>query len=128
VVGITLWQVLVPPYVGLADNGDFGKGAGRFSLVQPGGIFDRHFIYVVGKYAYDPRIYWNSGILTSEVVPAGLAVFVHWVWDRRSLFDIRYLGFMHAAVVGLALWLAMPALERLPRAARAIVGARWCWC
>jgi hypothetical protein len=122
IVGITLWQVLVPPFVGLADNGDFGKVAGRFSLVQPGGIFDQHFIYVVGKYAYDPRIYWNSGIITSEVAPVGLAVFAHWIWNSRSLFDIRYLGVMHVAIVALALWLMSPALAWLPRAARAITG------
>ena len=121
VAAITLWQVLVPPYVGLADNSDFGKIAGRFSLRPPGGIFEHHFVYVVGKYVYDPKIYWNSGILSSELVPAGVAVAAHWLWDRRSWFDIRYLGVMHAAVVVLALGLAMPVLARASLRVRAAV-------
>ena len=117
-VAITLWQVLVRPYVGLADNSDFGKINGRFSLRPPGGIFEHHFVYVVGKYEYDPKIYWNSEILSSELIPANLAVFTHWLWDRRSWFDIRYLGVMHALLAALALWLAMPALAQLGRPAR----------
>src|SRR5207244_4458598 len=40
VLAITLWQVLAPPFVGLADNSDFGKIAGRFSLTPPGGLFE----------------------------------------------------------------------------------------
>ena len=121
VAAITLWQVLVPPYVGLADNSDFGKIAGRFSLRPPGGVFEHHFVYVVGKYVYDPKAGWNSGILSSELIPAGLAVAAHWMWDRRSWFDIRYLGVMHAAAVVLALWLALPALARLEWRVRAVV-------
>jgi len=121
VAAITLWQVLVPPYVGLADNSDFGKIAGRFALRPPGGVFEHHFVYVVGKYVYDPKAGWNSGILSSELIPAGLAVAAHWMWDRRSWFDIRYLGVMHAAAVVLALWLALPALARLEWRVRAAV-------
>jgi hypothetical protein len=124
VVIITLWQVLVPPFVGLADNSDFGKVAARFSLRPPGGIFEDHFVYVSGKYVYDPQIYWNSGILSSEMIPAWLAVDAHgFMGGARSLFDIRYLGVLHAVLAGLALWLGLPALAKLPRTARVITCA-----
>jgi hypothetical protein len=123
VVVSTMWQVLVPPYVGLADNSDFGKVAGRFSLRPPGGIFEDHFVYVAGKYVYDPQIYWNSGILSSEVIPAWLAIDAHWLVGRGSLFDIRYMGVMHAMLAGLALWLGLPALGRLPQLASVITCA-----
>jgi hypothetical protein len=120
VIAITLWQVLAVPFVGLADNGDFGKVAGRFSLRQPGGIFEDHFVYVADKYVYDPKIYWNSGILSSEVIPAGLASAAHWLLGRGSLFDIRYLGVMHAALAALALSIGLPALAQLSRKARLV--------
>jgi hypothetical protein len=123
VVATTLWQVLVPPFVGLADNSDFGKVAGQFSLRPPGGIFEDHFVYVVGKYMYDPKIYWNSGILSSEVIPGWLAVAAHWLVARDSPFDIRYLGVMHAGLAGLAFWLGLPALAKLSQPARVITCA-----
>jgi hypothetical protein len=123
VLAITLWQILAPPYVGLADNSDFGKVAGRFSLRPPGGIFEDHFVYMVGKYAYDPTIYWNSGILSSEVIPAWLAVTAHRMVGGASLFDIRYLGVMHALIAALGLWLGLPALRKLPKWTRLVTCA-----
>jgi hypothetical protein len=120
---ITLWQVFVPPFVALANNGDFAKVIGRFCLVQPGGIRDQNFIYVVGKWAYNPKVYWNSWIFTSEVIPTGLAVFVHWIFQRQTLFDIRYMGAAHVLFLALALFVAMPELDRLPRRCALVTGA-----
>ena len=54
---ILCYQLILPPVVGLADNGDFGKVIGRFDLhgkvYRPG-----HFIDTV--YEFDPERRWVS--------------------------------------------------------------------
>jgi hypothetical protein len=64
---VLAFQLLLPPYYGLADNGDFSKVAGRFSLAATRGDGADNFVYAPGKYREDPKHYWNAGLPSSEV-------------------------------------------------------------
>jgi hypothetical protein len=87
--GLLIWRLLLPGFVGLADNGDFAKVAGPLCLgTHPE---DRFF------YASFPRgaeHCYDSGLASSEVVLA-------WVASRAEQcfasgrFDIRWLGALH---------------------------------
>jgi hypothetical protein len=54
-------QLFLPPFIGLADNGDFPKVAGPLSLGPKDG--PANFIHFVPDYLRSPRYYWNSQTL-----------------------------------------------------------------
>jgi hypothetical protein len=71
--GILVYQLFLPPVVGLADEGDFAKVIGQIGLRHPSNAFDdRYYAFLTLNYRIvEP--YWRSGYLTSELVPAWLA-------------------------------------------------------
>ncbi len=83
------WQLLVPPVVGLANNGDFAKVASFYSLV-PERAGDE-FIHVVTKWRVDPARFWDSEFRTTE--------HLHGAVTRLLGGDIRWQGVTHGAVM-----------------------------
>jgi hypothetical protein len=69
------WQLMLPPVVGIADNGDFSKMLGRFSLGSP-----QTFTYTNTKLPHSRKYYWDSPFRSSELLPVVSAVTV----NRRS--------------------------------------------
>jgi hypothetical protein len=51
------WQLMLPPVVGLANNGDFPKMLGHLSLGTPG---NHPFEYADTTYEFDGRYHWDS--------------------------------------------------------------------
>src|SRR5207302_356236 len=102
------WQVLLPGYIGLANNGDFSKIAGRLCL---GGIDDGadNFIYFVADYIRRPQDCWDSGLPSSELFLAGKASQIERALSDHERFNIRWLGAIHAAgfLLAFALWLQL---------------------
>jgi len=64
-------QLFVPPFIGLADNGDFPKITGRLSLGPKYG--GENFIHFVSDYVREPRYYWKSETLSTELPLAWIA-------------------------------------------------------
>ena len=92
---ILLWQVLLPGFIGLANNRDFAKVAGRFCI----GRVDRpsaYYLYFYSDYERTSRYCWDSQISTSEIVPAAAANSIEQRLADPSHFDIRWLGAIHA--------------------------------
>ncbi len=96
-----VWQLWVPPYVGLADNGDFAKVVGRFGLTpaDPGPQPTFHFFHRLWK--SDSNALWVSPYWGIEVLLAQVALWV----SRATLFDIRWLGLIHVLIFAGAAWL-----------------------
>lgn len=105
------WQLFLPPVVGLANNGDFGKVASLYSLV-PERTGDE-FIYIVTKWRVDPARFWDSEFRTTE--------HLHGAITRLLGGDIRWQGLTHgaAAIAAIALlaasigWRALIAIPLL---------------
>src|SRR5215467_6044892 len=76
-------QLLIPPFIGLADNGDFPKITGRLSLGPSDG--SPKFTYFVTDYVRAPQYYWKSETLSTELPLAWLATRL----GRWETFDIR---------------------------------------
>lgn len=89
-------QTFIPPYIGIADNGDFAKIAGRLSLgpTDP----DHFFKYFNADYVRSTRYHWVSPVRSSELWPAMLASYVSHTDKEGDLFNIRWLGAVHAIV------------------------------
>ncbi len=95
------WQLWVPPYTGLADNGDFAKIAGGFALVaaDPGQQPTFHFFNRLWR--NEANSLWVSPYWGIEVWLTRAALWL----DRTNPFDIRWLGLIHAALFGAVAWL-----------------------
>jgi len=95
------WQLWIPPYTGLADNGDFVKVVGRASLaaIDPGPQSTFHFFNRLWR--NEPNALWVSPYWGIEVWLAKLAM---WIGNTNP-FDIRWLGLVHVIIFAAAIWL-----------------------
>jgi hypothetical protein len=110
-------QFCVPPFIGLADNADFGKVAGHLALA-PVDLGASNFIYFQPNYLHTVRNYWNSPYESSETFLAWTALQISGARGEGARFDIRWLGAVHAA-----LWLAALALLLRQRRIAGVVAA-----
>jgi hypothetical protein len=119
IAGLVVYQLIIPPPIGLADNGDFARVMGRFSLSRlPGQEGEEE--YFVSKYQFRPDSYWDSGFVTSETLPLAIAIGLNRLMFRDGLFDIRMLGLVHTVLLLVAVWLLLLSSRKLGRAARTV--------
>jgi hypothetical protein len=111
------WQLLLPGFIGLADNGDFGKVAGRLCIGGPDSGAD-NFVFFRSQYVRGPGSCYNSRIPTSELTVAWVASAIELRLSDSRQFDIRWLGALHAL-----LW--MGAYGLLLFSIRPLTKARW---
>jgi hypothetical protein len=95
---VLLTELFLPPLIGLANNGDFGKIIRRLSLAMDR---SQNLQYFVSEYPRVPTI-WNSHLPMSEVPLAKLALGLARLTGHRDVFDIRYLAFLHCVLLLLA--------------------------
>ena len=99
-------QILIPPFIGIADNGDFPKIAGPLSLGPKNG--PANFIYFVADYVRAPRYLWQSQTWSTELPLAWLSSLV-----AGAAFDIRWLGALHAVLFLCAFYVLLRSLRAL---------------
>ncbi|HKD17770.1 MAG TPA: hypothetical protein VKG23_07860 [Thermoanaerobaculia bacterium] len=115
-------QLFVPPVVGLADNGDYERVIGyagfQHTTVDPA---ERYFSFLRTKYAVVQPGWFRGGYLSSETLLAFAARGVHVLFSGGSVFDLRVLGAIHAALLLLALVLLVRATRDLSLATQLAV-------
>lgn len=95
--GIIAYQVLMPPIVGLADQGDFARMIGHFGYGPQDKSPDLKFMYVVRKYAPDPKFrYPDWEQFNSEYLFTGSAVALNRLISKDGKLDLTVMGFVHA--------------------------------
>jgi hypothetical protein len=105
-------QLFVPPFAGLANNGDFPRVTGWLSIGPKDHGWPDNFLYFVSDYIRDAHYFWPSGVYSSELPLA-------WLGTRFGL-DIRCVGAVHASLFLAAVWLALRRLT-LPAALVALI-------
>lgn len=95
--GILAVQLLLPGFIGLADNGDFPKIAGPL-CIAPTDPKAETFDYFEADYLRAPQHCYDIKIRSSESVLAWLAATFQKAAGGREHFDIRWLGAVHASV------------------------------
>jgi hypothetical protein len=124
VAAIGAAQLLLPPVVGMADNGDFPRIMGYFSIgYAPGLPHQEHFTFVTTDYVVHPANRWVSGFLSSELLLAAAAFVVSRPFLPGNAFDIRWLGGLHLAILLAAIWLALHAARDTALVARVALAA-----
>ena len=105
--GLLILQLFVPPFIGLANNADFGKVAGWLSLAPVDG-WDSNFVFFQPDWIRHQRDYWRSPYYSSETVLAWLAATLSGATAAEGAhFDIRVLGAIHAAFLLAAMGIAV---------------------
>ncbi len=104
--GLVSWQLFVPPRLGVADNNDYSKLIGRICLGGEHPLFE----YVGFEYHQSADYCWDSGLITSAVLPLRVAMAAAKPFSGGR-FDLRWLG----AVYGLFFLLALSTIQRLTR-------------
>ena len=94
---IVAYQVLAPPIIGLADQGDFARMIGRFGYGPEDKSPDLKFMYVVRKYVPDPKFrYPDWEQANSEYLFTGSAVALNWLVSKDGKLDVTVMGLVHA--------------------------------
>ena len=109
---ISGFVMFVPPEIGIANNGDFGKLIGRFSLGPSDPTNPDEGLFYEQRWRFHPTYAWMADNYSTEVLVIGLAVSAAQAFDNKY-FDIRWVGTIHAA-----LWIgcfasALPLFRRL---------------
>jgi len=98
------WQLFIPPIIGLADQGDFMRVLGPLGYAPVPKGPEHKYWYVTRTYIQDPSYReprWEQ--ITSEMIPARIAVAVNHLFGNPNTFDITIFGLTHAAIFLLAL-------------------------
>ncbi len=119
------FQLLVPPIVGLADNGDFSRVAGPLGVFPPEELGNRAFFsWIVPEYRFDRSRIWIHGLccystqtaLALAALPVGLAL------SPPGRFDLRATGLVNGLALVGAVALILFAIRPLPLWQRALAG------
>ena len=121
-VAILTAQLLIPPFIGLADNGDFAKVLGRVGLRKSS---QNNFQYFVSDYSRASS--WNTVVLYSETVPAWMAVRLQTLVRGTRDFDIRYLAAIHAAIFVALYYFVLLLLREFRRVPRVLLALLVLW-
>ncbi len=121
--GLLFLQLVVPPIVGLADNGDFSRVAGPLGIFPPEDLGDAAFFsWVVPRYRFEPERIWIRGLCCYSsqtlfavgALPVGLAISPPGRFDLRATGIVNGLGFLAAmGLLFVALRPLRPALSIL---------------
>ena len=96
--GILAWKLLLPGFIGMADNGDFEKVAGPLCLASADPADSKEDGFFHPLYLRSQANCFQTHIATSESALAGLASILNRTLGDPARFDIRWLGAIHAAI------------------------------
>jgi hypothetical protein len=123
--GVCAVQLLLPSYIGIANNGDWARVYARFGCGPPD-VGARNFIYFVPDYEFGPQYHWVSNVLSSEILlAAGPMLLVKAA--GAHLFNIRWLGALHASLFVAAYYALLLYLRRYGPAVQAAIGVLALW-
>jgi hypothetical protein len=119
-------QLFIPPFIGIANNGDFAKVTGLLCLsVADGGT--QNFEFFQPDYLRGPEHCWDSGKRTSQTALAWVASSAQQLAGPAGRFDIRWMGALHAALFAVFLVLFLQTIAPLPLRASVPVAAAALW-
>lgn len=115
------YQLLLPPIVGLADNGDFERLMGRVGLQYTSeDREDRYFRYINARFkVVEP--WWNSGVISSQQLLLEIALAANRVLSKDGFLDLRVIGAVNAVFFLGSVWLVLYASRPLPIASRTVL-------
>ncbi len=114
IAGSAAWQLFAPPVLGVANNGDYPKVAGYYSLAPAAGWGPGEYAYFATDYRFSPANLWRSEQLSSEHLFVWPAVKLSRLFYSKTKFSIHALTLVHLLVYLLVAWALLCGLARLP--------------
>jgi hypothetical protein len=112
---ILSYQIFVPPVVGLANSGDFGKVIGAFGLTGP--VQDEN-AWASTRYEFNPQKHYWAEFYSSEHLIMAASVVANTALSKDGYYDLRSIGLIHGALFLLVLYLLWTLLDDAPRILR----------
>jgi hypothetical protein len=106
-------QVLLPGFIGIANNGDFGKVYAWLCLAPRGA--ETTYVYFQPDFVWSARNYWNSPYHSSESALAWLATRFAGATHEGARFDLRWLAAIHVALCVAAFAVLLTGLRAMSR-------------
>lgn len=117
--GIISYHIFIPPLIGLADSGDFGRITPWRGLSHVPTEYDQmYFSYFNSKYRIIPKWDGPDWYLTSTSLLIAPARWISIRIGQDQYFDIRILSSIHLAIFLIGLWLIFTASRGLTTALR----------
>lgn len=118
-------QLFVNPYIGLANNGDFGRLSfvvGLDYMEDPYLNYEQSFIhYMIPIFKFIPPV--ETGFVSSASLLLRIAVALHYLFAYdTNVFDIRWLGLVYFMIYTIAIILAFNLLKKLNFLKSIIIG------
>jgi hypothetical protein len=92
VIVLAVYLLMIPPVLGLADSGDFGRVMGITGfkhLIQNESYADRYFAYAHQRFAYANL--WGAGYVSTQILVLAATGWIARIVNS-NVFDIRWLG------------------------------------
>ncbi|MBL8175140.1 MAG: hypothetical protein JNK48_10745 [Bryobacterales bacterium] len=121
VAALMVYLLFVWPPIGMANNGDFGRVIWTYGMEaenrdQPGEFYN----YVNLRYRFTRERLGFFESFSSEHITILPALLLHLLLGKDGWFDIRMMGFVHAAALFGAYALFLPLIENWPRRRRTL--------
>jgi hypothetical protein len=113
---ILLAQLMLPPVIGVANNGDFSRTYGIFHLTMP--VADE-VRFADTRYQFDRRVNYFGQFYSSEILLVTPALLLNAILSKDGAFDVRCMVLVHGALFLAAFYLFLPLLADAAR------GLRW---
>lgn len=123
---LLIWQLLLPGFVGMADNGDFPKVAGPLCLA--GADHETgNFAYFQPDYLRGAASCYHPHIGSSAIVTAWVASLLELALGNKTHFDIRWLGALDALIFTGVYYLLLVLVRPLHLVARMVLALAGLW-
>lgn len=110
---ILVYVLMLPPVIGVADNGDFARIMNSTGLhYLTSGFDERYFGYVNRLYGVGIPIPFGGGYFSTEIFAVAVAVALSQSIFPSGVFDIRYLSFVYILVFIAALFLIVLGIRK----------------
>jgi len=103
--GLAVWLLMTPPFLGVADNGDFSRlmRIAGFRYLSPDETYaDRYFAYAHQYFGYKSN--WGSAYVTTQVIPLAVIGWIARIFNPHT-FDIRWFGAFYTVLLTTAIFL-----------------------
>lgn len=114
VAGIIAYSIFIPPLIGLADSGDFGRIIPWRGLSPiPTEYDERYFYYFNSKYRIIPKWETPDWYKTSTSLLIEPARWLSIKIGQDQIFDIRILAAIYALILVMGIWLVLAGTRSL---------------
>jgi hypothetical protein len=110
--GALTYQLLIPPCLGLADNGDYKRNMSPFGITKSYLPYDdSYWNWFVPHYEMHSASRHWFGLASTEMAFIVPAVALNSLLSSRPGFDLRCVGAVHIVLLLAAVWLILVALK-----------------